>query len=291
MSNSLKNSSGVASTIAKNKAFEFTNSHFSYLQQFVIEHTGISLSEHKRDLVYGRLTRRLRSLGLDSFDKYCALLKNEPDSELEHFSNAITTNLTSFFREKHHFEFLAETLIPKLLTNNPQRRIRIWSAGCSTGEEPYSIAITLRETLTDVDRFDIQILATDLDSNVISKASSGIYADSRVEGLPKEQVKRWFQKGTGSHAGEVRVSTELRKMITFRQLNLMHNWPMQGKFDIIFCRNVVIYFDKPTQSILFDRFANILQPQAHLFIGHSETMHKVCERFSLIGKTIYEKDS
>lgn len=271
------------------QTFEFTDAHFNCLRQFVSEHTGISLSEHKRDLVYGRLSRRLRSLELKGFNEYCALLQNDPESELEQFTNAITTNLTSFFREKHHFDFLGKTLIPQLLENNPQRRLRIWSAGCSTGEEPYSIAITLRETLANIDNLDIQILATDLDSEVISKASSGIYTDSRVDGLPGEQIKRWFKKGTGSHQGNVMVSPELSNMITFRQLNLMHDWPMRGKFDIIFCRNVVIYFDKPTQSTLFDRFANILQPQAHLFIGHSETMHKVSERFSLIGKTIYEK--
>ncbi len=275
--------------IPNQQTFDFTDQHFNCLRQFVSKHTGISLSEHKRDLVYGRLSRRLRSLGLEGFNEYCALLKDNPESELEQFSNAITTNLTSFFREKHHFEFLAETLLPQLLSNTSKPRLRIWSAGCSTGEEPYSIAITLREALPNIDNLDIQILATDLDSDVISKASSGIYTESRVEGLPNKQLKHWFKKGTGNQQGNVKVSSDLRNMITFRQLNLMHDWPMQGKFDVIFCRNVVIYFDKPTQSTLFDRFANMLQPQAHLFIGHSETMHKVSERFSLIGKTIYEK--
>lgn len=267
----------------------FTDNNFNTLRKIVGEQTGISLSDHKRDLVYGRLTKRLRILGVGSFDEYCDLLQNNPGDEMEHFTNAITTNLTSFFREQHHFDFLSQELILELLEKNQHSRLRIWSAGCSTGEEPYSIAITLRESIPNIDRHDIRILATDLDSNVVKQAASGIYPVSRVENMPKEKLRRWFHKGKGDRAGHVKVRNELQNMISFRQLNLMHEWPMRGHFDIIFCRNVVIYFDKPTQSVLFDRFANQAQEQAHLFIGHSENLNNVTDRFSLIGKTIYRK--
>ncbi|HID81293.1 MAG TPA: protein-glutamate O-methyltransferase CheR [Chromatiales bacterium] len=279
----------VAATQQKTDTYQFTDRNFNTLREIVSEQTGISLSDHKRDLVYGRLTRRLRALGLSGFDAYCDLLQNNPGEEMEHFTNAITTNLTSFFRERHHFDYLSQELIPDLLQQNRLQNLRVWSAGCSTGEEPYSIAITLRESIPNIDNYDVRILATDLDTNVVKQASSGIYAASRVEGLPKEQLRRWFLKGKGDNAGSVRVNKELCDMITFRQLNLMNAWPMQGKFDIIFCRNVVIYFDKPTQAVLFDRFANQIQDNSHLFIGHSENLNKVTDRFSLIGKTIYRK--
>lgn len=272
--------------------FEFSERDFNHLRQLVSTHTGISLSEHKRDLVYGRLGKRLRVHGMSRFKDYCALLENDPGDELEHFTNAITTNLTAFFRENHHFEHLTQDVVPRLLERyRSTRRLRIWSAGCSSGEEPYSIAMTLCEAIPDIDSRDIRILASDLDTNVVQTAASGIYPAARIEGLDKHRSKRWFRRGKGEHEGKVRVSDDLRKLITFRQLNLMHEWPMQGLFDVIFCRNVVIYFDKPTQKILFDRFANIMQPESHLFIGHSETLHKVTERFQLIGKTIYRKTS
>ena len=278
-----------AATQQKTDTYKFTDRNFNTIRDIVGEQTGISLSEHKRDLVYGRLTRRLRALGLSSFDTYCDLLQNNPGDEMEHFTNAITTNLTSFFREQHHFDYLSQELIPDLLQQNRLQNLRVWSAGCSTGEEPYSIAMTLRESIPNINNYDVKILATDLDTNVVKQASSGIYSDSRVEGMSKDRLRRWFLKGKGDKAGSVRVNKELRDMITFRQLNLMDAWPMQGKFDIIFCRNVVIYFDKPTQAVLFDRFANQIQDDSHLFIGHSENLNKVTDRFSLIGKTIYRK--
>jgi len=282
----------VATTQQKNlsqktDSYPFTDKNFNTLRDIVGERTGISLSEHKRDLVYGRLTRRLRILSMKSFDEYCDLLLNNPGDEMEHFTNAITTNLTSFFREQHHFDFLSDELLPDLLQRNGHKGLRIWSAGCSTGEEPYSIAMTLRESIPNIDNYDIRILATDLDTNVVKHASSGVYSASRVEGMSKERLKRWFLKGKGEKAEYVKVSSELRNMIAFQQLNLMNAWPMRGKFDIIFCRNVVIYFDKPTQSVLFDRFANQMQGSSHLIIGHSENLNNVTDRFSLIGKTIY----
>ena len=270
--------------------FEYSDTDFQRLQKLVAHHTGISLADSKRDLVYGRLSRRLRSLGFERFDQYIALLNDDPGAELEHFTNAITTNLTSFFREKHHFEYLAKNIVPALLQRyRTTGRIRIWSAGCSTGEEPYSLAMTLRETIPDIDKLDLRILASDLDSDVVRTAASGIYPLSSIKGLDQQRCRRWFRRGTGPHEGMARVIPEIQNMIAFRQLNLMQEWPMQGPFDVIFCRNVVIYFDKETQSRLFERFAAIVQPDGHLVVGHSETLNSCCDRFKLIDKTIYRR--
>lgn len=272
-------------------AFKFTDADFSRLRVMVKDMTGISLSEQKRELVYGRLTRRLRALGFEAFRDYCDYLEANPDAELEHFTNAITTNLTSFFRENHHFEMLATDplrswLLQRLSTHG---KLRCWSAGCSTGEEPYSLAITLAEIIPNVFDRDVKILATDLDTNVVATAAAGVYPENRIESIDRERRNKWFSRGTGTNTGMVRVSEKLRKLITFNQLNLMNEWPMRGAFDVIFCRNVVIYFDKPTQSILFNRYADALCDQGALFIGHSETMADVCTRFDLVGKTMYRK--
>lgn len=285
--------SDVESVVQKqglDQAYNFSDADFNSIRQLVSFHTGISLSDSKSELVYGRISKRLRALGLRSFGDYCELLNNNPGDELEHFSNAITTNLTSFFREQHHFECLAQKVVPMLMERYRKTgRLRIWSAGCSTGEEPYSLAITLSEAIPDINSRDIKILATDLDTNVVQTAGSGIYQEKRVEGLSEDRCRRWFRRGKGRHTGMVRVIPELQELITFRQLNLMKDWPMQGLFDVIFCRNVVIYFDKPTQRVLFDRFANVMRPESHLFIGHSETLSNISERFQLIDKTIYQR--
>lgn len=271
------------------QAFKFSEADFHALRKLVSTHTGISLSEKKSELVYGRISKRLRALGLHCFGEYCELLKNNPGDELEHFSNAITTNLTAFFREAHHFTYLAQQVVPSLLERySKTRRLRIWSAGCSTGEEAYSIAIALREAIPDIDNRDIRILASDLDTNVVQTAASGVYQMTRIEGLSDERQRRWFHRGKAQQSDMVRVVPELRNMITFKQLNLMKDWPMQGLFDVVFCRNVVIYFDKPTQRILFERFNKIMHPQSHLFIGHSETLSNISDRFQLIDKTIYQ---
>ena len=272
------------------REFEFGRKDFEYVRDLVGEHTGIVLSDHKMDMVYGRLARRLRTLGLSTFNEYLAMLECGDDKELVEFTNALTTNLTSFFREPHHFEYLINTAIPELIKGGKRnRRLRIWSAGCSTGEEPYTLSISINEALPAIGDWDAKILATDLDSNVVAKGKAGIYDAERVNGIERSRLNRWFKKGSGDKTGNVSVSEDLKKFITFKQLNLLQKWPMKGPMDIIFCRNVVIYFNKDTQRILFDRYADLLADDGYLFVGHSESLHNVTERFQLIGKTIYRK--
>lgn len=270
--------------------FVFTDGDFERIRQLVRQHAGISLSEAKKDMVYSRLARRLRALDLDNFRDYCKLVEQGEGDELVNFTNSITTNLTAFFREEHHFHYLADTLIPQLRKEKAaSRRLRIWSAGCSTGEEPYSLAMVLKEKLPERESWDVKILATDLDSNVLAAASKGIYNEQRLKGVSAQRRKRWFLKGKGTHNGSIRVAPELQSMVSFRQLNLLQEWPFAGPFDFIFCRNVVIYFDKTTQKVLFERYADVMNDNAHLFIGHSESLFKVTERFKLIGQTIYRR--
>ena len=272
------------------REFVFTPADFARIRDLVKRDTGISLSDAKQNMVYSRLSRRLRQLGMETFDEYLDQLDGGDQEELVNFVNAITTNLTAFFREPHHFEFLGGTLIPALVAAKARdRRLRIWSAGCSSGEEPYSIAIVVKECLPAGQHWDAKILATDLDSNMVAKARSGVYTEERVAGLSANRLHRWFRRGRGGNAGMVKVAPELQELISFRELNLMHEWPLRGPLDVIFCRNVVIYFDKQTQRRLFERYADLLAPEGHLFIGHSESLFKVTDRFEPLGNTIYRK--
>jgi len=280
----------LARNLTPEREFHFTDRDFHRIREFVQEKTGISLSDAKRNLVYSRLTRRLRQLNMQKFSDYFSLVCEEGSDELGHFINAITTNLTAFFREEHHFDYLAKAVLPSLIkANERDRKIRVWSAGCSTGEEPYSIAMTILETLPASSGWDIKVLATDLDTNVVAHAKEGVYDTDRIAGLTKARTQKWFQKGKGSHEGSVKVVQQVKDLITFKSLNLMESWPMKGGFDVLFCRNVVIYFDKPTQRTLFDRYADMLKPDGHLFVGHSESLFKVSTRFELLGKTIYRR--
>jgi len=181
-------------------------------------------------------------------------------------------------------------VFPALRVKNADtRRIRVWSAGCSTGEEPYSLAITIREAFPEASQWDVKILATDLDSNVVAHASNGIYSREKLNGISDQRLRKWFRRSRSGDSDSVKVSSELQSLITFKQLNLMHEWPMRGPFDFIFCRNVVIYFDKDTQRVLFSRYADYLTDEGHLFIGHSESLYKVSDKFRLIGGTMYQK--
>ena len=273
----------------ENKEFPFTDKDFSFIQVLVAERTGIVLSEIKRTMVYSRIARRIRECGVSTFEEYCQLLKSGDESELISFTNAITTNLTSFFRESHHFEYLANTVLPELEKNKKNKRIRIWSAGCSSGEEPYSIAMTVQDYFANKPGWDIKILASDLDFDMVERASGGIYKEDRVTGLDKKHLRNYVKKGKGDLQGSVKMDRRLMEMITFKQLNLLHEWPFKGPFDFMFCRNVVIYFNKETQKELFDRYADHLPDNAPLFIGHSESLFKVTDRFKSMGQTIYRK--
>lgn len=265
------------------REFEFTANDFSRVRKLIYQHAGISLSEAKSDMVYSRIGRRLRTVGYDSFKGYLDNLESEnnPD-EWEAFTNALTTNLTSFFREEHHFPILAEHLV-KLKTP-----IRIWCSAASTGEEPYTIAMTACEAFGTM-KPPVEIIATDIDTNVIATASRGVYPYERVSKLSDERRKNFFQKGAGAQEGSVRVRNELRSLITFSQLNLLdEQWALKEPFDAIFCRNVMIYFDKPTQSKILSHFVPLMKPHALLFAGHSENFLYVSNAFHLRGKTVYE---
>lgn len=270
------------------REFTFTDQDFSRIKKIVYDFAGIDLNDSKKNLVYNRLAKRIRFLDLQSFKEYLNYVQEQGEAEFVNLINAVTTNLTFFFRENHHFEYLAKTVIPLLLEKNKaSKKIRIWSAGCSTGEEPYSLAIVLKESVPQ--GWDAKVIATDLDTNVVETARTGVYPLERLKGVDEARKKRWFLKGSGNQAGLVKVKSELQTSIEFGQINLMHDWPIKDPIDVIFCRNVVIYFDKPTQSRLFDRYADLLPDHGHLFIGHSESLYKVCDRFELIGQTIYRK--
>ncbi|MFW6278034.1 MAG: CheR family methyltransferase [Halorhodospira sp.] len=266
------------------REFRFTREDFEWIRETVGQETGIQLSEAKSDMVYSRLARRLRALGLQDFASYRKLLLADPErQEMAHFVNALTTNLTAFFREGHHFEHLAEVLAAA------PARVRIWSAGCSTGEEVYSAAIVAREVFGRQAEERVQILGTDLDSSVLEQGERGIYDHKRVAGLSRERLRAHFLRGKGAKEGLVRVRPELRRLVAFTPLNLLHEWPFREPFDVVFCRNVIIYFNKEIQRRLFQRIAGVMSPQAWLYIGHSETLWRVSEQFESHGRTIYRK--
>jgi len=276
------------------REFKFTNEDFNFLSNLVGLNTGINLTEDKRELVYGRVAKRLRLLGLHSFSDYCMLLRQDNTEEIEHFINAITTNVTSFFREAHHFEYLANKIIPDIISKNAEKdrpQLRIWSAGCSSGEEPYSIAMVLRENIKDIDRWDAKILATDLDSNVLEIAEIGEYPINRANEITTERKKRWMLMGTGIKSGRVKIRTDIRDLVHFKQLNLAQTWPVNSMFDCIFFRNVAIYFTRETQIQLLNRFADHLGDNGTLFVGHAESLVGISDRFVKTGHTIHQKVS
>ncbi|WP_114239911.1 protein-glutamate O-methyltransferase CheR [Dyella sp. C9] len=270
------------------------NAEFEFLRTFVYEHCGISLGEHKRQLVQGRLLRRLRALKLRDFPAYCELLRRDPQQELGELASAISTNVTAFFRESHHFDLLADELLPRWIAEKKKDggRLRIWSAGCATGEEPYTLAIVLADALEKHGgNVDAKILATDLSPQALETARKGVYPIERLEGVSTERRRRWFLRGEGEYEQYACVHPRLRELVSILPLNLLHDWPMQGPFDAIFCRNVVIYFDKPTKQRLFQRYAGLLPEGGYLFLGHSESMYGLNDSFDLIGRTVYRKRS
>ncbi|HEU4372472.1 MAG TPA: CheR family methyltransferase [Telluria sp.] len=266
------------------KEFNFTKSDFERVRALIYKRAGISLADSKQEMVYSRIARRLRATGIVSFATYLDELEagRMGDSEWQSFTNALTTNLTSFFREAHHFPLLAEHL------KGLQGPITIWCSASSTGEEPYSIAMTVCEAFNTLTP-PVQIIATDIDTNVLATGANGVYGIERLEKMPAERSKRFFLRGKGDQEGMVRVRPELRQLVTFKQLNLLADgWPLTGQFDVIFCRNVMIYFDKATQRKILARFVPLMKPHALLFAGHSENFLYVSEALKLRGKTVYE---
>jgi chemotaxis protein methyltransferase CheR len=276
--------------VGNQREFAYTEDDFRFVVRMAKQLAGISLSEHKRDMVYSRLARRVRKLDLNSIREYCELLESDPEGEeTGNFVNSITTNLTSFFRESHHFEHLSEVL-HELVKRKGQQRIRLWSAGCSAGMEAYTMAMTILETLGDIRGLDIKILATDIDTNILAFAQAAIYPEKELEKVPPALRDKYFTSRPAARGGkEYEAKDSLKNLVSFKRLNLIDNWPMKGPFDIVFCRNVVIYFDKPTQQILFTKYANILTKGGYLYIGHSETIRGVSERFKYAEKTVYQK--
>jgi len=266
-----------------NSEFHFTDHDFSRVRTLIHRRAGIALGEQKRQMVYSRLSRRLRELGIPEFSAYLDLLEAHPDGEeWQDFINSLTTNLTSFFREAHHFPVLAEHV------RKAPQPVVVWCAAASTGEEPYSIAITLIEALGER-AGAARVIATDIDTAVLAKASAGVFTTEQVSRLAPERLRRFFSKGTGANAGKVRIRPEVAAMVKFSRLNLLDSaWPIKEPLDAIFCRNVMIYFDKPTQNKVLERFAPLLKPNGRLFAGHSENASLVNQTFKPLGQTVYE---
>jgi chemotaxis protein methyltransferase CheR len=274
------------------REFAFSKGDFEFLAGLAYQRAGISLSDSKRNLVYGRLSRRLRALGLASFGEYRQYLESD-GSEIERFINSISTNHTKFFREAHHFTHLRSSVVETFAQQDQKRtvrRLRVWSAGCSTGEEPYTIALVLRREIADMARQDVKILATDIDTDVLAKASRGEYAAEALDNIP-DPFCRHFKPTDEGDAATIKVAQDVRSLITFRQLNLVETWPMKGPFDAIFCRNVMIYFDGPTKSKLIERFIRLIKPGGFLYIGHSESLLGSHPGLRLMGRTIYRREA
>lgn len=263
---------------------------FAYIQWLISSHTGIRLADTKRDMVNSRLSKRIRVLNLNSVNDYCNYLRRNKDTEILNLVNAITTNQTSFFREAHHFDYINNIIFPELLIRNEtERRIKIWSAGCSTGEEAYTLGILANDFQVVNPGWSIQILATDIDTEVLEHAKKGVYYIDSIKNIPKVIVKRYFLRGKNNKKDQIMVKDVLKDVIQFRKLNLIDEWPIRHKFDIIFCRNVLIYLGKEKRNQTLKKFFDLLSNSGHLFLGHSESLHNLTDSFKLVGNSIYKK--
>ncbi len=273
----------VAGPLTQGREFAWTTADFSRVQALIYQRAGISLHDGKHAMVYSRLSRRLRETGHTSFNEYLSWLEKHDGPEWQEFVNALTTNLTAFFREQHHFEILATHLRGK-----PSQPWRVWCNASSTGEEPYSIVITALESLGASANF--KLTASDIDSRVLAKAAEGVYRLDAAKGLSQERLQRFFLRGKGSNEGMIRAKPELRKAIEFMSVNLIRDdWPFREPFDVVFCRNVMIYFDAPTQRRVLERIHRVLKPGGMLFVGHAENFSESRDLFTLRGKTVYER--
>ena len=284
--------SGLQTRTEEARQFRFTDRDFRLLVSLVHNKTGIALSDEKKNLIYGRLSKRLRQLQLETFSDYCALLENDEDPEFQNFINAVTTNHTKFFREAHHFVHMKNVLIPKLEEETlpgGKQHLRIWSAACSSGEEPYTIALTLMAYMKAYENCDVRILATDLDSNVLKKGREGVYSGDQFSHIPKNLLDRVPRKTISLSDDQMRMSDSVRDLINFKQLNLLSSWPIKIKFDAIMCRNVMIYFDTETKAALVKRFDGHLKVGGFLYSGHAESLVGLLDNYKMVGKTIYQK--
>lgn len=285
---------GIAAAPSTQREFDFSDADFRSLVQIAHEQTGIALSDGKRDLVYGRLSRRLRALGFSSFRQYRDYLEG-PDGvrEIEKFINSISTNHTKFFREEHHFEHFRPNVAGAFVhaTNGAGGgRLRVWSAGCSTGEEPYTIALVLKQEIANIARHDVRILATDIDTEVLAKGACGEYPAAALDEIPKSYRSYLHASENDAKGPRIAMNDEVRSLIAFRRLNLIERWPFKGLFDAIFCRNVLIYFDNETKATLIDRFVDQIRPGGWLYLGHSESLIKAHPGLRLVGRTIYRRE-
>ena len=271
------------------REFPFTHQDFRQIAQIMQAETGIALSEVKTPLIYSRLVRRLRLLGVENFRQYCALVSDEKNPEREQLIAALTTNVTRFFRENHHFMHFSEQVLPVILAKARKGAcVRLWSAGCSTGEEPYSMALCILAQMPDAPSFDIKILATDINKNVLKTAKAGIYNQASLSGIDQKNLQQHFESVVDASGRQAwRVGGDLTRLVSFRELNLISDWPMRHRYDAIFCRNVAIYFEESIRSAFWSRFASVLAPNGVLYIGHSERIADARRRFRNEGNTIY----
>ena len=271
-----------------NELFPFSDHDYQYIKELIREYTGIHLDHTKRFLVQTRLSKRLKLLGLKSFHEYRIILESDNDLELEHLANAITTNTTSFFRHDHHFTFL-NTVFKEYETKKEFKELKIWSAGCSSGEEPYTIAWIAYNTFSPENLEKIKILATDIDSETLRIAEKGVYHREVLSQISESKLRDIFLRGKGENTGYFKVKPEVRSLVDFRKINLIEKWPVKGPFDIIFCRNVCIYFHKDTQRVLMERLADMQEKGGYLFIGQSENLFATCNFYKTLEHAIYQK--
>lgn len=262
---------------------------FKKFSTLVFENTGIFLKPEKKELLNARLGKRLRLCNISSFEEYYNYVQADTSGEeLISLINSVSTNFTSFFRENSHFEYLASTVLPEFSASGASG-LKVWSAACSSGEEPYTLAMVLSEYQQKNPSFSFSVQATDISTKVLDIAKAGIYADERIRTMPKDVLKRHFQKGKGQSAGFVKIKPDLRKAVSFQRFNLMGNFPWKEEFDVIFCRNVMIYFNRETQQELVGKFSRCLKPGGHLFIGHSESLTSIDHPFKQVSTTTYKK--
>ncbi|NYZ14783.1 protein-glutamate O-methyltransferase [Azospirillum sp. RWY-5-1] len=278
---------------AVGREFAFEKRHFDFIVGLIHQLAGIALAPHKLEMVYARLARRLRELRIKDFDAYCALLESERGAEEVGFLvNALTTNLTAFFRESHHFDHLAEEVLPELRARHadvPRPRLRLWSAGCSSGQEPYTLAMVLASSIPDLRRWDARILATDIDTHMVETARRGLYPAEAATGIPPALRERFTRRVRENGDTRTAMDDQLKRLITVKPLNLLEPWPMKGPFDAIFCRNVLIYFDRPGRTQVIEKFSRLLSHGGFLYLGHSESLYGVSSSFRQVGPTIYRR--